>query len=186
MNAVKILMPLLQPQVLIDFRVAILNYQHHPVTTMDSTMDACITISSHAAQRPFEPVHSDDMEFLRQHHSVFFDTVQRTSYNNNPLMYNHGGCLQHAGACGGEYRLVEKRPKDSCDWVPLHFMIGRVPILLMRSVVEFLGQGTIYNPYIQLSQWCYCISLNLFRWCRRHDFKKGNGPGSRTCRERSC
>ena len=62
MNAVKILMPLLLPQVLIDFRVAILNYQHHPVTTMDE----CITISSHAAQRPFEPVHSDDMEFLQE------------------------------------------------------------------------------------------------------------------------
>ena len=148
MNAVNILIPSLQPQVLIDFRVAILNYQHHPVTTMNE----CMAISLNAAQRPFEPVHSDDMEFLREHHTVFFNTVRYTSYNNDPSMYNHGGCLQHEGACGGKYRLVEKCPKASCEWLPIALMIGKVPILLMRSVVEYLGQGTIHNNYIQLSQ----------------------------------
>ena len=146
MVAVRQMFPGVQPQLLIDFRLAILNYQHHPVTTLSQGLTVCST----AEQRPYQPVAPEDMDFLQNHHSAFCATVKRVSYDNNSSTYSHNGCPQHEGACGGEYKIVDKCPKDSSDWTPFQFMIGKVPILYHYTIVEFLAKGTIYTSYFQL------------------------------------
>ena len=150
MVAVKQMFPAVQPQLLIDYRLAILNYQHHPVFTMAQGLTVCST----AEQRPYEPVAPEDMDFLQNHHSAFCATVKRVSYDNNTSTYSHNGCPQHEGACGGEYKIVDKCPKDSTKWTPFQFMTGKVPILHHYKIVQFLGQGTIIHT-------SYC-TLNYF------------------------
>ena len=155
MEAIKEMFPEVKPQLLTDFRIAILNYQYHPVATMSEGL----TISPNAAQRPYEPIDSDDMEFLRINHTDFYNTVNRVSYNNNPLTYSHSGCSTQEGSCGGEYNILEKCPKESRAWVPYQFMIGKVPVLYYKTIVEYLAQGTMYNIYFQI---CNSVLLHNF------------------------
>lgn len=137
MRAVKEILPEVDPRVLINFRLAILNYLHHPVTTMVQGL----TISSTAEQHPYVRVDDDDMQFLLLNHEDFYNTVNRISYDNNPLTYKHSGCPEHVGACGGEYMILEKCPTDSSDWVHFQFMVGQVPNLFFSTIIQYLGQG---------------------------------------------